>query len=153
MLKPHVICDIDGTVSDLTHRLHHVKAGNSKKDWDAFHKGVGDDAPHTDIIYLIRILRGQGHNVWFVSGRMDYTREETRIWLLAHVGGFEGLFMRKTDDFRSDDVVKEEIYHQELVPRLVVPSTTLLVLDDRDRVVNKWRELGFRTLQVAPGDF
>jgi len=28
-----------------------------------------------------------------------------------------------------------------------------LVVDDRDKVVKMWRDLGFNTFQVAPGDF
>ena len=30
-----IIVDIDGTIADVRHRLHHVKDG--KKDWNAFH--------------------------------------------------------------------------------------------------------------------
>jgi hypothetical protein len=28
-----------------------------------------------------------------------------------------------------------------------------LVVDDRDKVVKMWRDLGLNTFQVAPGDF
>lgn len=149
----HIICDIDGTVSDLQHRLHHVKAGPGKKNWDAFHEGVEHDNPFPDIIRIVTILRDSGHPLWFVTGRMDYTREATERWLGKHVGKYEQLFMRKTADYRPDDVVKEEIYGAHLVPLAIVPNTTLAVFDDRNRVVTKWRELGFRVLQVAPGDF
>ena len=38
-----IICDIDGTLADLHHRLHHIKNGN--KNWDAFFAEVKDDLP------------------------------------------------------------------------------------------------------------
>jgi hypothetical protein len=155
-VKRHIICDIDGTVSDLTHRLHHVKAGPGKKNWDAFHKGVGEDPPHLDVVQIVKLLRdAENHDMylWFVTGRMDYTRKETEYWLATHIGHYDGLFMRKTADYRPDDDVKHEIFTMELMPRNIVPETTLCVIDDRNRVVDRWRELGFRVLQVAPGDF
>jgi hypothetical protein len=45
--------------------------------------------------------------------------------------------------------VKEEIYRQEILGRYNV----WMVLDDRDQVVEMWRNLGLRVLQVAPGAF
>jgi hypothetical protein len=59
------------------------------------------------------------------------------------------LLMRAEYDMRKDSIVKEEIYRQEILGRYNV----WMVLDDRDQVVEMWRLLGLRTLQVAPGAF
>ena len=57
--------------------------------------------------------------------------------------------MRKEGDFRRDSIVKQEIYEQHIKDKYVVE----FVLDDRDLVVSKWRELGLKCLQVQPGAF
>jgi hypothetical protein len=57
--------------------------------------------------------------------------------------------MRSAGDMRKDSIVKEEIYRQEILGRYNV----WFVLDDRNQVVDMWRLLGLRCLQVAPGNF
>jgi hypothetical protein len=57
--------------------------------------------------------------------------------------------MRKYGDFRQDSIVKQEIYEQLIAPDYDI----LCVLDDRQQVVDMWREIGLTCLQVAPGDF
>ncbi len=48
-MKHVIVCDIDGTVSDPTHRLHHVR-GARRKDWPAFFDACGEDACHDDVV-------------------------------------------------------------------------------------------------------
>jgi hypothetical protein len=57
--------------------------------------------------------------------------------------------MRKTDDFRKDSIIKEEIYQENIEGKYNV----LCVLDDRNQVVDFWRAKGLTCFQVAPGDF
>ena len=59
------------------------------------------------------------------------------------------LHMRNADDYRPDDEIKEEFYHNIIDGRFIVD----FVLDDRNQVVRKWRELGLTCLQVADGNF
>lgn len=149
-MKDFIICDIDGTIADLTHRLHYINTPGQKKNWDAFHAGVGDDAPHDDMREILWALtNGYPRSVIYVSGRNETARQATGQWL--DVCGFPHgrLHMRSAKDFRDDAIVKEEI-----ITRLgLTPHDVLCVLDDRDRVVSMWRRLGFRCLQVAPGNF
>ena len=37
MKQKAIIVDIDGTIGDLSHRLHHIKNPEGKKDFDKFH--------------------------------------------------------------------------------------------------------------------
>lgn len=37
-----IIVDIDGTIANITHRLHHVKQPNGKKNFDAFFEKRGE---------------------------------------------------------------------------------------------------------------
>lgn len=165
-----VICDIDGTVADLSHRRKYLevkcdtcgsteaaftkkgvctKCGGkrTKKDWDKFFKEAGKDAPFRDIINLVAAL-SQGHYILFVSGRPDdKCGTITEDWLARQYIKYEHLFMRRGGDYRPDDEVKEEILG--FLPK----GRITYVLDDRDRVVKMWRKNGLRVLQVAEGDF
>jgi hypothetical protein len=155
-MKKYVICDIDGTIADLTHRRKFVDGSLGKKDWKSFHAAMDQDTPHYDIIELLEaFIFKETYTPIFVTGRYENKREVTQQWLTRHIylPGRWNLFMRPDDDFRQDDVVKEEIYERHLIPEGVNPHSTLFVLDDRDRVVNMWRRNGFRVLQVAPGNF
>ena len=67
----------------------------------------------------------------------------------AHDIRIPELFMRKQGDHRSDDEVKKDIY-EKILKNLY---TVELVIDDRNQVVNMWRDLGLSCWQVAPGDF
>jgi hypothetical protein len=149
-MKHVIVCDIDGTVSDPSHRLHHIRGGR-RKDWPAFFDACGDDGCHDDVATIVRALADEGaRRVVYVTGRPERNRRATLDWLRRH--GFpEGeLHMRADRDHRADDVVKEEILDRDL---RLVPADVLCVLDDRDRVVAMWRRRGFRVLQVADGDF
>jgi len=59
------------------------------------------------------------------------------------------LYMRTEGDYRDDAVVKYELYVQYIAPTFDVA----VVLDDRNRVVRMWRQVGLTCLQVEDGDF
>jgi hypothetical protein len=159
-----VICDLDGTIADLTHRLHFIKNadGTKKKykdaDWDSFHKTCTDDLPITrNIMALESLAGGEEREVYFFSGRNEEVRKETIEWICKHVNintpalwtenpysvGLR-LFMRKKNDRRLDTIVKLEMM-QELGLK---PRDVLVILDDRQCVVDMWRDNGFNCHQV-----
>lgn len=142
--------DIDGTLADCSHRLHHIQA--KPKDWRAFFAGCQDDKPLAHIIELAKKLWATTPVV-FVSGRSDECRDETAKWLERHGLGIlmqpASLYMRSEGDYRADDVVKGE-----LLDRILADGwQPIMAFDDRDRVVKMWRERGIPCAQVAEGDF
>lgn len=157
-MKWAIICDLDGTIADLSHRLHHINpVDGGKKNWPAFHASVGNDSPIEDVREILRTLANvyikeaeTFRRVFYVSGRNDISRTATEQWLREHGFPEGALFMRADRDFRDDAVIKEEILRNQLQ---LTPADVLCVLDDRDRVVAMWRRLGFRCLQVASGNF
>src|SRR3954467_9619593 len=102
------IFDIDGTLCDLEHRLHHVK--KHPKDWDSFFAGVADDLPIPEVLDVAKALYSAGHTLLLVSGRSHDVRQQTKDWFvgrdLAHM--FANLYMRKAGDHRPDNIVKAE---------------------------------------------
>ena len=145
-----IICDIDGTVADLTHRRHYVTS--KPKNWPAFNARAKHDTVIEPVAQTIRDLK-KNHRVIFVSGREGTAalRATTQDWLLKHriaeLGDY--VFMRRAGDYRTDDIVKEEIL-DDLIARGFKPQ---LAFDDRDRVVAMWRRRGLICAQVAEGNF
>jgi hypothetical protein len=61
--------------------------------------------------------------------------------------------MRKEGDFRPDDVVKPELLNDFLEKSKLNKDVILMVFEDRNIMVKKWREMGLTVAQVAEGDF
>jgi predicted kinase len=155
-----IICDLDGTLCNVDHRLHFVrKPEGQRKDWKGFFEGMKDDTVNQ---WCASILRGLGdtYKIVYCSGRPDNYRRTTEKWLADHnLDSFycplfenseqSDLFMRNRNDQRQDDIVKEIILDFEILTRYI----PIFMIDDRTQVVNMWRKRGYTCLQCAPGDF
>lgn len=143
-----VVFDLDGTLADGEHRVHHIT--KEPKDWDAFFAACADDMPIPAALQTLEAFTERAeHRVEIWTGRSDQVRAETERWLAAYVGhAFERVLtlrMRKAGDHRNDDVLKAEWIDQHGLPDLV--------FEDRARVVDMWRKRGAVCFQVAAGDF
>ena len=149
-MKHVIICDIDGTIADVRHRLHYIQNpdGTKKKkpDWDAFHAACVDDKPFMDVMHVVHTLYLTDRELYFLSGRNDVVRAQTKEWLWYY-GFYEytDLIMRKAGDRRPDTEVKLEMIRQ----LGLTPDDVLCIFDDRQCVVDMWRENGYRVMQVA----
>lgn len=145
-----VIFDIDGTLANCEHRIHLVRS--KPKNWPAFNRGMKEDVPNWDIVWLLQTLHNTGTTILIASGRSEDDRAVTERWLdnVANIEGlYSKLYMRASKDYRRDDIVKSEILDQM---RADGYNPTMCV-DDRQQVVDMYRSRGLRVLQVAPGDF
>ena len=138
-LPAAIIVDVDGTLAHMTDR--------SPYDYGR----VSEDVVDVDVARLVRLMHGSGTKVLIVSGRRSDCIEVTRQWLVDNDVPFDELWQREPgDDTRHDYLIKEELFRKHIEGRYSVR----FVLDDRDQVVNMWREtLGLKVLQVAPGPF
>ncbi|MER5322365.1 AAA family ATPase [Streptosporangium roseum] len=133
-----VLVDVDGTAA--------LMDGRSPYD----ESRVIEDLPNKPVIETVRALQRQGHTIIVMSGRTDACREATTCWLELHLGvPFEGPYMRRHGDSRPDWKVKADLFDTHVRDAYDVR----LVLDDRQQVVQMWRDLGLTVFQVAPGDF
>lgn len=143
MVKKAIICDLDGTLC----------LPNGRPVYDRDYENDPENKPVFDLLQRIDSCNFDGIGEWteilFVSGRKDNFKEVTRKWLNDR--GFEiyPLFMRKEGDYRKDSIVKKEIYEEHIKDRFRID----FVLDDRNQVVEMWREMGLTCFQVAEGDF
>lgn len=138
-LPKAVIVDIDGT-------LAHMDDRRGPFEWNKVNLDVIDH----NIKDLLHSLRRDDYKLIFVSGRSEECRDITNTWL-REKGGFlaDELYMRKKDDYRKDNVVKQELYDNFIKGVYDVR----FVLDDRNQVVDFWRSIGLKCLQVEEGDF
>ncbi|WP_420411650.1 hypothetical protein [Roseibium sp.] len=138
-----VIFDLDGTLCDITHRLHFIKG--KKKDFDAFFDACVDDTPKWEILHVLEGLVSGGHRVEIWSGRAERVREQTIEWLDKNAGiGKHLRFMRPFGDYRPDVDLKRHWLMTERA-RGHFPNLTF---DDRQRLVDMWRAEGITCCQV-----
>jgi predicted kinase len=141
-----VIFDLDGTLADATHRLHHIK--NGSHNWDAFFAGCVDDPVIEPIRELAILVAQQGYKIILVSGRSDAVQQETKEWLDRNGVPYSELHMRPAGDYRQDFIIKSEI-----LDRILAEGNEIaFVVDDRPSVVAMWRERGLTCLQCRDWD-
>ena len=136
---PAIICDVDGTLA--------LFAGK-RSPYD--HAKCEDDDLNVPVRKVIETFyRFMQYQIIYLSGREDKWRQQTNAWFRKQGLPPGPLHMRLTGDSRNDAVVKYELFNDHVRNRYNV----MFVLDDRDRVVKMWREIGLTCLQVAEGSF
>ena len=132
-LPDTIIIDMDGTLADIGDRSP-FDAGRS----------------HLDTLNspIAKLTKSFTKTV-ILTGRDEKHRETTKTWLAKHKVYYEKLLMRPNDDKRPDYVVKQEIFFNDIAPYYNVE----LVVEDRQQVVDMWRELGIICAQIDEGDF
>jgi hypothetical protein len=146
------LVDIDGTIADLSHRLHYIQ--DKPKDWAGFFDAMTMDKPIEPMCNLVHALKDK-YDIVFMSGRPDSHRSQTEYWLANNNFGvslFKPL-MRKAGDYRADHIVKRELLAKVLDLFDCQINQIGLVIDDRKQVVDMWRSLGLLTLQCKDGDY
>lgn len=136
-LPKAIICDLDGTLAHANHRDIYDASTCDKDDVD---KIIQD---------LLFKYTDDGYLILFTSGRDSIYRAQTETFLMKAGMADYYLFMRPEGDRRKDHVVKLELFEQHIYGQYNVK----FVLDDRKRVVDMWRDIGLKVLQVADGNF
>lgn len=137
------IVDLDGTLADCSHRLHHVTAG--ARNWPAFFAGICDDLPVDPVRQVVRSL-AKDFKIVLCSGRPEDYRAVTVKWLDDYAIPYDSLYMRPANDTRADHIVKAQL----LAGIRADGFEPFIVIDDRESVVAMWRENDLLTLQAAP---
>lgn len=129
--------DIDGTLAEMHDR--------GPFEWSK----VGNDNPRRQVIETAKAHAKAGYKIIVMSGRDASCRKETIQWLLRFgIPCFE-LHMRPEGDMRKDNIVKQELFDQHV--RFIY--NVIAVYDDRQQVVDMWRDMGVDCFQVQPGNF
>jgi|TARA_B110000977_G_scaffold126454_1_gene161702 phosphoglycolate phosphatase-like HAD superfamily hydrolase len=150
MKKQTIIFDVDGTIADCEHRRHFVDGTDSWKDWKSFREQTKFDTPVQWVCDIAKRHIALGDDVAFFSARNESERDITEQQISEWIGDdHKGLFLRPDGDFRKDDVFKGELADkfESLGGKIDI------VFDDRNQVVQMWRDRGTTVVQVAEGDF
>jgi hypothetical protein len=157
MMDEAIIVDIDGTIALMMGKRSPYDSALAM-----------DDEPNKPIIHLMKILASYHQcKILLMSGREnlnltdddrtihDDTYSLTMKWLKTYCfdedQNFDWeLIMRERDDKRKDSYVKYDMYKEHVEGKYEI----LYVLDDRNQVVDMWRNaLNLTCLQVADGNF
>jgi len=169
-MKKALIIDIDSTLANIDHRVHHVlrncdcvpkgyvrtsnfctqKCNSRKpKDWDSFFAEMKDDVPNLWCKQLIDLYSKNGYEVILVTGRPEKYKDITWDWLGKNrLAEFTTeLYMRPDEEHDNDDEIKKKIYHDHIEGVYDVE----FVIDDRPKVIRMWRSLGLTCLDCGDG--
>ncbi len=148
-----VIFDLDGTLADIEERRAISKKSNGKMNWPVFFnpKNIELDKPNHPVIRMAQVLSSTGHGIAIFSGRSEATKDATVKWLADNNVPFNLLRMRPEKHpfkFMPDEKLKEG-----WLSEMTWKDDVVCVFDDRQKVVDMWRETGLTCMQVAPGNF
>ncbi len=147
MRKKIIIFDLDGTLVDITQRLHFIEG--EKKDWNSFFDACDKDLVKQKMKELCLVLYNS-YTIYIVTGRPERIRNKTEKFLNENNIFFHKLLMRKDGDHRKDYFVKKRIYDKFSEEE---KDGICFVFEDRKTVVDMWRSLGLICFQVADGNF
>ncbi|MGH3647262.1 MAG: HAD family acid phosphatase [Micromonosporaceae bacterium] len=137
---PYAVLDIDATLSDVRHRLHHLR--HRPKRWDAFFAAAGIDAPLPEGLAVAHTL-AEGHEIVYLTGRPERIRRVTEDWLRRHGLPDGRLLMRGNADRSPSAVMK-----LRRLRRLAAERTVAVLVDDDIAVCTAAEQAGFTVLRA-----
>lgn len=146
--KGFILCDLDGTLAEMSHRLHFVKG--QKNDWKSFFESIPKDTVRIDVLDKLLEYEENGHEILLISARPDTYRDVTEEWLDEALNGYKlykTLLMRRADDKRPDVEVKQGMYDTYFKNKYPIAC----VIDDRPSVIRMWRGNGIEVTDVGQG--
>ena len=147
-----IVVDLDGTLCDCEHRQQFAQNG----EWDKFHEGLVDDLPNKDVAAFLDIVESSFLMAQVIgcTGRNEAFRGLTQKWLGRYDLHVNVLLMRPDGDYTPDHDLKPIMLANFIDCKIEdLRNEITMVLDDRDKVVERWRELGLQCWQVRPGGY
>lgn len=143
-MRDCIVFDIDGTLSDPSHRLGLLKKGA----YDLFHSKCHLDQP-LGATSLTRLLHHRDMPaIVLVTARPETYMHETRGWLALQGVRYELMLMRQKEDFRPGAVIKREMFEK----LRDLGYNVLLALEDQDDICEMLRAMYVPVMQVKGHD-
>ena len=145
-----IIFDLDGTLADIEDRRQLCTKENGKMDWNKFFDpdNIKLDKPNWPVINTLLAFVQAGYKIAIFSGRSASTLDATKKWLHEYGIEYNAFKMRPERNFSPDEQLKLEWLND-----MDWKDNVECVFDDRQKVVDMWREIGLTCMQVAPGNF
>lgn len=148
MKRKSILIDIDGTLSNCSHREPYLKLEKplNRKFFDV--NEMEKDTLNEWCKNIIDQFKSN-YAIILLTGRQEKARKITENWLKKYDISYDLLIMKRDDDFRKGNIYKEDVYNNVLSKEFEI----LFAIDDNDDVVKLWRSLGITCLQCASNDF
>ena len=137
-----VIVDLDGTLANCNHRLHHIDG--VKKNWDLFFQGCSDDTVIEPMLNLIKML-SKDYKIVFITARPEKNRYLTTKWLNDNNIDYDLLMVRGDKDF-SKSPVSEKKMLEHLIDKGFKPVYSF---DDRLDCAEMFQSMGIFSMLVG----
>tara|TARA_Y100001963_G_C6747458_1_gene432386 strand:- start:983 stop:1612 length:630 start_codon:yes stop_codon:yes gene_type:complete len=159
-------------LNNLINLIEHIR-------WDRFEEETYDDVTEFDVghfknsvyyfsgrseklreITVAQILTGIFQNEYSLDKILKLIKNDNpkhdwkgfNLWRHFYKKTSDQLFLRADKDYREDSIVKSEML-DKLIETEGVNVNSLIIFDDRQSVVDMWRERGVTCFQVNKGDF
>lgn len=146
----NIITDLDGTLALEIHRRHYIASHG----WEAYFEHIHLDPVNVAVMNMLQDLSTHDYNIYIFTSRPEQYRDETTEWLVKHGMPPCTMEMRPDEDTnlgggcwqakRTDEQIKLSMLEKYGLNR----QNTLMVLEDRDEMVEFYRKLGFNCWQV-----
>lgn len=146
-----IIVDIDGTLAKIEHR---VQLAIERK-WDEFSSLCHLDGLHEDVAQLIKLFSDADYAIIGMTGRRASMGIATWDWLADHglAQYFDDIVFRTESDYRSDVTLKLGMMVDYFGSIEEALKSVQFILEDRQGVVDAYREAGFNCWQVRRGTY
>jgi phosphoglycolate phosphatase-like HAD superfamily hydrolase len=141
-----VVFDVDGVLSDATHRQHFLEGPGMY--WDSFFQACGEDPLIVETARMGQLLDAS-HRVVLLTARPIRVRPQTLRWLGVHADAvrWDLLIMRDEDDWGSSRSYKAGV----LRDLQGLGFDVRLALEDDPRNVEMFRKAGVPTIYIHSG--
>tara|TARA_B100001079_G_C16190367_1_gene416927 strand:- start:193 stop:669 length:477 start_codon:yes stop_codon:yes gene_type:complete len=139
-----VIFDLDGVISDATHRQHFLKS--EPKDWDGFFGSCPADPPIHAGIKLANLINAE-KQIFILTARPISIQRETLDWLEVQNISWDALIMRTKEDPQLSPEMKRIALNQIRE----MGHVPILALDDDPRNIEMYKEESIPTIYLYSG--
>jgi hypothetical protein len=145
-----IVIDLDGTLNNCVHRQHLAAEGR----WDEFHGLLLDDPIYPDVVWFLSLIP-KDFVVLALTGRNAAFWQDTWAWLDRHrlTSSIDHVLMRPELNYVPDHILKPQLLEEHIGSKDMVLNEVAVVLEDRDKVVEAWRNYGLPCWQVRSGGY
>ena len=144
---PLVILDLDGVISDASHRQHFLRG--ARKDFDGFFIAAGLDPPYETGLALAASI-ADDHAVAILTARPNYVADITRGWLAAHDVRHDLLILRP-ERGQGKWGPSADFKRHELSRLRAAGYEVAVAIDDDERIIDMYRSEDVFALYVHSG--
>ena len=144
---PLVIFDLDGVISDASHRQHFLRG--ARMDYRGFFTAAGLDPPYRTGLALAESV-AEDHAVAILTARPNYVVDMTRSWLAANEVRHDLLILRPRRG-RGSHGPSADYKRHELGRLRAAGYEVAFAIDDDERIIEMYRAEDVLALYVHSG--